>query len=660
MQNPFEDLIPKAAPVAQQAAAMPSNPFADLIPQNQISTAGAALTGFNSMAGNFAHGALQPLLESGFLGDSIAQSSKNVALRRQQEFAQAEKQHPIATNIGGVAGGIAATSPTMGIGGGATALGKAASLVGGGALTGAQAYVNEGDSRLQNAFTGAIAAPITYGALKAAGYLAAKPINAVKNNLKEGAQALINLGKKYAVPIFASDVSKSGMLNRLAQGLENVPIIGIKGERQAQMNAAKNAAENFVSQAKSSLDNISFGGKTGITQLQKIAQGGGARAQAAQNLLNQIQNSGDDWNKILQTSGNLKLFRSKLIADEKYGRVSQLADQFGAVPKTNALRSIDNAIIKAKESILPDNGLINTLNTIKTNLSSKDLNYSQMRQARSDIGGLLDGYFQGGNAAIGKKGAELLTPIRNAIGQDMDQFAQTANPALKTAWKNADRFYRQNVTPFKDSQLANAVKNADADEVYAKFIKAGDIEGGKGTGRATRFYNALDNKGKAAVRYGMISNAFEKAYKGDSNMFSPARFAAELDKVAAAKGVFFKGAEKAEIDGFKNLMRHTDRSFIALSKPETGVQNIPYLIGGGAAAGAIFNPAATATGLAGTYAMKKLLTTNSGRRLLLASSKLAPNSPQMQAFLDKSRQLIQRIVAIEATNPELKEQDNVS
>ena len=39
---------------------------------------------------------------------------------------------------------------------------------------------------------------------------------------------------------------------------------------------------------------------------------------------------------------------------------------------------------------------------------------------------------------------------------------------------------------------------------------------------------------------------------------------------------------KAEIDGLKNLMRHTARSGVAFNKPETGVKVIHWLAGLGA------------------------------------------------------------------------------
>jgi hypothetical protein len=599
----------------------------------------SAVTGFNTGMERIMHGIAQPLLESGLLGDAIAHGSKKGAAQREAEYKASEAINPTSTHIGEFIGSAA---PTMLIPGGvAGSIGrKIATGAAAGFGAGASQYVDDNQSRIMNGLQsgvvgGLMPLPIT---------AATKAFNAVKGRFADkAAQEVLDQGAKYKVPVFADDAAQTSGLKGLGKGLEEIPILGTRGERAAQMQAAQNAASNVTQDLESKMLNLDFGGKTGLKRLEQVANSNSpTRAKAAQNILDQVNNAGDDWQKIIEASGNMKLFRSKLIADQKYNKLAEAADEFGNVTPRNTLSAIDDVILKAQDKTLPDNGLVNQLTQIKDSFASKPYSYSKMRDARSEIGGLISEAYTGKNSLIGSKDAPLLQSIKNAITKDMDDFANSNGSQLKILWKNADSFYQKAVKPYKDVQLAKALSKDAPDEIYSTFVKYGTTEGGKGTSRAQRFYNALDEKGRSAVRYGMVNDAFEKATDTEMKTFSPAKFATSLDKVASSKGVFFKGEQKAELDGFKNLMRHIERSKAAVDKPETGVRVLPWLAGLASGAGAIIAPGATALTAGTAYGLKKLMTTDTGKRLLLASSKLEVGSPAMQRAIDISLRALNR------------------
>lgn len=619
------------------------NPFSDLIPQNklplasnpaqpQISTIQALLDSFNLGAEKIPHGLLQFLFENKYAPDKLKLASEEVAKQRQQKLGLLEQQAPISSKIGGLAGGVASSSPFLAIPG----LGEAgtlqeAALTGltQGAATGGSEYVNPGDSRISNAFSsGLLGAGIGTG-LRGIGMTGAKVINAIGNKLENPEiQSLIDAGKKYAVSLLPQDISKNLVTKGIGSLLDKAPYLGTKSLRQQQMNEAKNAASFVTNQYKDVMDTVNFGGKTGLARLQEAAAGGGNRAKQAQDLLQQIQNSGHDWNQIMQTSGNLKLFRSKLIADRKYDILSNAADELGNVDTSNIIKSVDNMLTKENSSVLKNNDAISLLSNIKNGLTDKQLNFTQLRQLRSDLSDSISDYFTGANAAIGKKGVGALQAVKDQIDKSLNSFAQNNGERLKTLWKNADGFYKNNVIPAKDKLLANALKNADPDEVYAKFITTGTREGGKGTGRAAKFYNALDEKGRAAIRYGMVSDAFEKAIKEDGQ-FSPAQFAGHLDRYTTAKNVVFNPTEKAELDGFKKLMRATQKSYQELNQPETGVKTIPYIMSGAL----LYHPLTAVKAAAITLGLKQMFMSDAGKKFLLASSKIKEDSPAFTRYI---------------------------
>lgn len=582
------------------------------------------------------------------LNQRLQQSVGQLGQEREAKLADIKSQYPVLGFLSELGGGVASSAPLMAIPGlqelpligeGAGFVEPVTTGIAQGALTGAGQYVNPGESRLANAGIGGLLGGGTAGLLSGAGMLGSKIYNAVKGVFTDPQQqAVYELAKQYNVPISAPDIMKNPVIKKAGEYLDKIPFIGTQEFKQGQMESAKTAAEQVKNKYQDIMTGTKFGGKTGLKQIRQIAQGEGKRANQARELLSDIDNAGDDWNKIMQASGNVKLFRNKLIADRKYDKLATVADQFGAVDTSNIQKAIDNMIAQENKSVIKNKDSLNLLNEMNQGLQNRSFNFTDLRQFRSDLSSRISDYFKGNNAAVGEKGVGALQSVKDQIDKTLNNFAQSKTPELKTLWKNADNHYRYRVVPAKDRSLAQALKNADADTIYSKFITTGTREGGKGTGRAQRFYNALDDKGRAAIRYGMVSDAFEKALK-DDGQFSPAQFASHLNRYTTAKDVVFKPQDKAEIDGFKNLMRHVQRSYQELNLGDTGVKTIPYIIGGLVTGSAPL----TAAKLAGmTLGLKQLFTTDAGKRFLLASSKLKDTSPGLQSAVEKFAKILQQ------------------
>lgn len=152
----------------QQLSAMESELAKRQSAQPQMGKFESALTGFNTGAGNLAHGVLQPVLEN-VLGDKVKQASKQVAANRQAEYKLAQQANPLSTLGGNIAGGIAASSPTWPLrvpALGASLAGKIAGhvLTGStqGGLQGAGQYIDKNDSRLFNTAVGVGLGGVSY------------------------------------------------------------------------------------------------------------------------------------------------------------------------------------------------------------------------------------------------------------------------------------------------------------------------------------------------------------------------------------------------------------------------------------------------------------------------------------------------------------------
>ena len=138
----------------------------------------------------------------------------------------------------------------------------------------------------------------------------------------------------------------------------------------------------------------------------------------------------------------------------------------------------------------------------------------------------------------------------------------------------------------------------------------------------------------------MANQAISKA-TSSTGVFSPAKFALEFERMHAPYSNIFNGAEKAQMDGFVKLMRHTERAGQYMENPANGSRLVGVAIGGTAMANLPL-----ALKAAGASAIAKVLfTTKAGKQILLASKDLPPNSPKLENLLKQSQQLAMSVGA---------------
>lgn len=165
------------------------------------------------------------------------------------------------------------------------------------------------------------------------------------------------------------------------------------------------------------------------------------------------------------------------------------------------------------------------------------------------------------------------------------------------------------------------------------------------------------------VKYGALARAYEKATAGDT-VFSPAKFARELDKVideeapgkintraSKAKGRPFTQAEKEELTGLANVLWAVKRAGQYMENPPTGNRWGPATVGA-MVEGAAFKTGGvggmvktTMAAGAGALIERFLTTTNAGKQLAMAASKVEPNGAKMKLIMGEIYKQIPRWVS---------------
>ena len=239
------------------------------------------------------------------------------------------------------------------------------------------------------------------------------------------------------------------------------------------------------------------------------------------------------------------------------------------------------------------------------------------------------------------------TQIKNPSSQ---KIMGTQKEGLKEAFHTAQEQYKKNVVPYNDKSIVNAIKSETPDEIFDKFIKKG-----KGD-RAGNFYDLLDDKGKSALKDGLIDNAIKGATNPATGEASPAKLAGYLQRMADPIESTLKGADREQVRGLAKVMRHAERYGQMNDSPSNGMALIPYLKAGALAAagyGGAKNPMATVGAVAGGAALTKLATLmkTKGYKVALASDKIG--SPAFEKALNEIIAQLPRVSAV--TWKELKD-----
>jgi hypothetical protein len=411
---------------------------------------------------------------------------------------------------------------------------------------------------------------------------------------QQAAQRVIAEGEKHNVPVYFDDVTKSAFAKKLGVGAENVPIVGTSAGRAAQAEAAANASKAIA--AKYGADDLA-----------------------------------EEVPVLMQKSMQEKLGLLRDTAGTKFKAASDLLDQAGVVSQPRFVMAIRRELQHQKELGTAANQAV--VNILQKYQLVPEGNFTLSRNVRSQLKSDIADFYRGGeNKAIGEAGVERLREVRNALEADMGEFAKKTGGQAYDAWKDADAFYRTNLVPFKEKGFAELVKTAEPEKAWQYLMAQGGLDS-----RAARMYEGLTESGRATVRAGVIKEALENAVVGGPRrIFSPAMFAKYMEDNATVVDHFFKGADKKEIDGFSNLMRHVQRAGQSMENPPTGQRVIGALMLGSAAVS--LKP--LMIGIASAGGTRMLFQTQRGRDLLLAASRLKPGSPAMNVVGNRMGRLM--------------------
>jgi hypothetical protein len=264
------------------------------------------------------------------------------------------------------------------------------------------------------------------------------------------------------------------------------------------------------------------------------------------------------------------LERAGIVRDEAITKL----DDFGAFPNEKAVAEIDKLL--EKQSALgatANKQLTDELTNFKTELSAPS-DFSLTKDLRTQLIKKVKAFSRAEDIAP----AADLQKVKSALDKDMIAFARTKDKPATRKWLAANRKFAEELGIAKETEIKRILQSGEATPEKVMPI----LKGGKPS-ELNRLHNALGEKGRAAARGSLIQQALKdsKFFEVDANP-NPDALATALNRPSfqQASKVFFKGKDKAELDGFIRLMNATRRAQSGQAVVKTGEA---LLLPGGAA-----------------------------------------------------------------------------
>ena len=404
------------------------------------------------------------------------------------------------------------------------------------------------------------------------------------------AKSLIKSGDEFNVPVMTSDIYNPK--NWASRGTrftgETVPVIGTGGMRNAQQEARELAVDQFVN----------------------LHQGG-----TYEEIISSIGRNND---RLKRLAG--------AVYKETSPKLNALSIESG-MPLTATTAKLDAVIADLTQpGKVVDDSVLSILDDMQDMLTGPNQTYQILRDNIGAWQSKIESIDPAVRAAMPSKVKTQLQSILTAARRDRDAFAN-ANLSSKeyAQLKQADSLYGAVAENLKSTKIKGILDKGDVTpEVAAQMLYSSKPS------EVKRLYENLTPMGRANTKSLIIQDIVDTLEKRAGGL-TPTTLVNELRKRSDATNVFFKGADKEQLDGFMRLMEHTRRAQ-EVSKG-AGSQTAERVMPLAAGASLAFDPAILA-GYATVGGLSRVLESPRMRGVLVKMNGVAPGTPEFQRLAE--------------------------
>jgi hypothetical protein len=451
----------------------------------------------------------------------------------------------------------------------------------------------------------------------------------VESKLPRAMENLVNLAKNKGVDLHVENLDPRFV--GAAKWANETPLSGMPAKNAELTSQVETMAKNFIT----GLKNKVYGANT-------------------------TQGAGPDL--LVQASARSNAAADNAVGHEIYQAGAELAGE-REIPRDLVIKEMKSIINEEGRKNSPDTNIINDMNyrikrltqtpfeaaRSKDNLPPMDRTYMGMHELASEFAGKANSFQKGT--------PEYRTYMRlaNAARDNMQRFAdESGDEALKSItnlgnewWKTKVKDYSPDSRDYSSWAKSLSGKELDPEAISDNFNNA------KTDGKARYFYNGLDDNGRAAARWGMARDAYSAATGGKNGMpgdepFNIAAFRGALKNNQVATRVFFRDQDAKELNGIMKILQVTSGTGKAALTPGISSGKVGMGIGQGlgmlgTVPEVLLGHPGVAAATAGVAAMpsvaarviKTAMTTDAGRKMLLAASNYSPTSKALYGIAQK-------------------------
>lgn len=377
------------------------------------------------------------------------------------------------------------------------------------------------------------------GGLKSAEDAIGAIYRSIKGKVSPQAEQTLKEGAEAGIPIMTSDIiPPQTFVGKTAQQVsEKIPLAGTGSIRESQQQFRQESVEEIAKKYEVfSYDAIMDSLKT---QKDKVKRAAGS---------------------VLESSGN------KL-------------DGFGQIPITNTDRTIN--AVKAeltKPGVIQSSKALKDLDELVEAISSAPQTYTTLKENRTAFREIVDNLDPTARSQLTSRSKTLLKEVEAGMTADMKSFAKDNLTTQEFNKLNrANKVYASEAQKLTKTRLKSVLDKGDFKPESVKQLLFS-----QNPSEINLLYKSLTKEGRDNSRSAIINKIVTDLGKRQAG-FSPTAFSGELKKYPHQVKIFFKGRDKAQLEGLRRILDTTKRAQEAGVSTPTGQQLIGGLTVGAAA-----------------------------------------------------------------------------
>lgn len=287
--------------------------------------------------------------------------------------------------------------------------------------------------------------------------------------------------------------------------------------------------------------------------------------------------------------------RRRRAAGERIGRIEQQLDTVGPVPYTRTEQAVSDAIAELnRPGVVGSAEATNELRQFMDTLNSAPQTYSTLRENRTAWRDVVNSFDGAARSQLPSRARALMSRVYSALREDMDEVA-SANLSAQERIKlrRANIAYGEEAGRVSNTRLKSVLDKGEMTPELAESLLFS-----RKPSEVRNLYQSLGTEGRQAARATIIQKAIRDA-QGTEGL-SPDRFLNNIRKLETQTGVFFRDADRRQLEGLRQVLDATRRGGQAGVQTATGQQT--YSIGAATAAATAGLKAIPVAGAIGGFA----------------------------------------------------------